>query len=96
MMDENGYPTEETLEKITLWSHKDGFENLLHFISKLWRYPPYIRQEGKKWYISTGGWSGNEDIIRALQDNRLFWSLCWYQSKRGGHHIFEVKNENSG
>jgi hypothetical protein len=39
--------------------------------------------------LHTGGWSGNEDIIRALEKNRLFFCCYWVQSRRGGHYIFE-------
>jgi hypothetical protein len=43
-----------------------------------------------RYNISTGGWSGNESIIGALQSNSLLWALTWVQSRRGGHYIFEV------
>ena len=43
-------------------------------------------------YISTAGWSGNESIIYAMQNNKsMLWNLTWVQSRRGGHHIFELK-----
>lgn len=40
--------------------------------------------------LSTGGWSGNEDIIEALKQNKYFYSFYWLQSRRGGHYIFEI------
>ena len=43
------------------------------------------------YHVSTAGWSGNEEIIRALQDNWRFWNFCWEQSSRGGHYVFHVK-----
>jgi hypothetical protein len=39
--------------------------------------------------LVTGGWSGNECIIRALQLNPLFWGKYWMMSKRGGYYRFE-------
>lgn len=42
-----------------------------------------------RYTFSTGGWSGNEDLIRAMEQNWMIWSLTWVQSRRGGHYIFE-------
>ena len=38
--------------------------------------------------LHTGGWSGNEDLIRALQKS-YFWSF-WRISKVGGHYYFKI------
>lgn len=77
------------------------FPELMAFIKELWWAPDFGWQEKeepheiwpekmvKRWYISTGGWSGNEDIIRAMQEADWLWSLNWVQSRRGGHYIFE-------
>lgn len=88
----NIYPTEEELNKIEQWSHND-FRGLMDFIYDIWKYADcgYWVQKGKKYHISTGGWSGNEDIIRALEKHPLFWIICWEQSRRGGHYIFHVR-----
>ena len=87
----NKYPTEEELKKIEEWPH-DDFKGLMDFIYDLWEYADsgYWVQKRKKYYISTAGWSGNEDIISALEKNWTFWMMCWQQSKRGGHYIFHV------
>ncbi len=44
----------------------------------------------RKLLISTGGWSGNEDVIDALHENLMFWMLYWYKTERGGHYWFEI------
>jgi hypothetical protein len=49
-------------------------------------------QEGRTYHVSTGGWSGNEEILSAMQDNLIFWMVCWQEHKRGGHYVFELPN----
>lgn len=87
----DGYPTEEELERIRKWPATD-LKGLFDFIKPIWNYSdtPYWRQRGRKYWISTVGWSGNESIIGALEENFLVWALCWMQSQRGGHYIFEL------
>lgn len=66
-------------------------EKLIEDVVELWAYSDWgIKKEGREWSISTAGWSGNEDLICALQDNSLFWLLCWQQSRRGGHYVFQT------
>jgi len=91
----NRYPTEQELEKIEKWPHND-FRGLMDFIYDIWEFADWGWSEKKlkdaiKYDISTVGWSGNEDIIRALEKNPLFWTMCWVQSRRGGHYIFHVR-----
>lgn len=47
------------------------------------------KRKYKTLQLSTGGWSGNEDIIRALMDNKYFFLFYWVSSTRGGHYCFE-------
>ena len=86
------YQTEDELNKIIKWPHID-FKGLMDFVKSIWEYADcgYWTKKGRTYYISTGGWSGNEDIIYALQKNKLFWVMCWQQSRRGGHYILHVK-----
>lgn len=91
--DNEGYPTDATLVMIQHWPYKD-FLLLMDFVRKAWRYPERfteaIDEEGHIFILSTGGWSGNEDIIAALQQHRLFWATCWDMSRRGGHYGFKI------
>jgi hypothetical protein len=103
-LDDDGYPTDAVLDKITNWSHTDKFVHLMEFVKDIWwaadwgwreyNTKDYNNRDEITYDISTGGWSGNESIINALQDNRLFWMCCWEQSNRGGHYIFKVLTEN--
>jgi hypothetical protein len=91
-MTPDGYPDDAELKKIAKWP-LDDLEGLLEYVRQRWQYADagYWRQRGGKYWISTAGWSGNESIIGALEENYVFWAICWLQSRRGGHYIFEIK-----
>jgi hypothetical protein len=76
-LDEDGYPTDEALQRITDWPYQD-VAAMLQFVRGLWSYPNFWTQEGDKLSISTGGWSGNESLIDAMSKNDMFWVMCWY------------------
>jgi len=99
-MDEHGYPDEGELRDIENWPHTDHL-GLMRFVQRLWRYPDRWHEEpvygslregreGVEYRVSTGGWSGNESLIYALERNTLFWALCWQLSQRGGYYEFRV------
>lgn len=99
-MDKDEYPKEDELKKIEQWDYKD-FQGLMAYVEERWKYsnyfesfditdPTYKLKFGIRYKLSTGGWSGNEDIITALQGNAMFWATCWQESKRGGHYIFII------
>jgi hypothetical protein len=90
-LDEDGYPTEETLNKIKTWNWKNP-EDLFKFIQIIWMHPTYFRVdlEKQEYRISTAGWSGNESIMSALQQNKMIHAMCWVQSRRGGHYIYKI------
>jgi len=111
-LDDDGYPTDDSLEIIRLW-HWDDARGWFKFIESLWAYhdcgwkekdEPHEWEDLKqykdkivhRYYISTAGWSGNESIIRAMQKNDFMWHLNWVQSRRGGHYIFELREFNDG
>lgn len=87
--DSAGYPTEETLQAIREWDPKD-MHGLFRFLKEAWKYPEYFTRGGRHVRVSTVGWSGNEDLIDALQENQAAWSLTWFSSRRGGHYTFRL------
>ena len=85
MLDKDGYPTDETLDKIKNWDPVD-FHGLMEFIQKLWKYHDYFELEGNTARVSTGGWSGNESLLDAIPTIwKLFHKYSW---RRGGHYVF--------
>jgi len=101
-LDEDGYPTEAAHDKIASWDYNDD-RAWFNFIKSLWTFADWGWHESEdrheyisgvyviKYKISTGGWSGNESLIRSMQQNNILWNDTWVQSRRGGHHIFEIK-----
>jgi hypothetical protein len=89
------YPSDAELKRVKTWEPAD-FDGLMEYVAEIWAYPEYIRQEGDKWHVSTGGWSGNEDIIRAMSRNYIWWALHWEQSRRGGDYIFSGREIKTG
>ena len=107
MLDEDGYPTDAALDVIKLW-HWNDIKGWFKFIESVWsagygrwiecedgfdQYTNEILKNNLRYHLSTGGWSGNESIIHAMQKNKsMLWTLTWVQSRRGGHYIFELKD----
>lgn len=99
-----GYPTERTLRAIRRWpiNQPSDAGDLLAFVQRAWRYPDYFLRSARRtrewtgstlrwtWSVSTCGWSGNEDLIAAMEQNRMFWALAWKSSRRGGHYTFRT------
>ena len=96
MLDENHYPDEKCLKAIEKWDIlKDGVQGLLDLVEENTNWPDWsISITGKRvlhFEYHTGGWSGNEDVIDALEHNPLFFVLYWKKSVRGGSYYFRIK-----
>jgi hypothetical protein len=102
-MDEHGYPEETEFERIKTWDFREKtVQNFLAEIERLWHWPDWgfkLEKEGHKnvlgnpaWrlILHTGGWSGNESIVVAMEKNFIFWTMTWLSSRRGGHYEFEI------
>ena len=98
-IDDEHYPDPETLKMFKTRNAGEGTERFLEDIRDEWEFADvgYFRKtkgtgKNKKIYLQlhTGGWSGNEDIISALQQNITFWHW-WKMTKVGGHYYFEIE-----
>lgn len=85
-------------KRIKEWPYTD-FAGLLEFVKNKWAYADcgYWSEEEpidgeRRLLISTAGWSDNEFLMGALQENQMFWALNWYSSRRGGHYEFRMRN----
>lgn len=99
-LDEDGYPTDGALDLIAAWDYNDP-RGWFDFIHSIWHLASWGWSEKdstdrsnrpiRLYEISTAGWSGNESIITAMQDNHILWCTTWYKSVRGGHYTFELQ-----
>lgn len=101
LLDSEGYPTEELLEYIRAYKPSDDCPVLafLHdVIEPSWWMPGFgfkLSREyrGKrKLELHTWGWSGNEDIVRAILSNIHLVAISMEHTawKAGGHYYFEI------
>lgn len=90
-LDADGYPTVEALDIVRDWKDYNNVKGWFDFIKSIWWYPEWgWTEEDNIYHISTGGWSGNESIIEAMQNNYILWSYTWEEHKRGGHFKFRI------
>ena len=84
------YPTEDELARVRAWPIDDP-RGWLEYCRSLWAYPDYWPEDDLA-HASTGGWSGNEEIIGAMQDAHfgILWHMVWEQTRRGGHYTFDL------
>ncbi len=88
------YPSDGEIVSIQKWDIKTSkdCEALLDYGRAIWEYEDWGWNKTRhRVYCSTGGWSGNEEIVDAMRKNFIFWAQAWVQSRRGGHFIFEFR-----
>lgn len=98
---EDYYPSAADLKKIRNWPSGD-IRGMLAWVKPRWRYsepnPAWCgwNVTRRRLYLSTGGWSGNESLISAMEESRCwFWAFCWISSRRGGHYEFDLTALNT-
>jgi hypothetical protein len=100
--DASGYPSEDTLHTIRTWPADDA-ASCLEYVRRAWSDYGSVRDtlsigersvlgadRGRFLRFATGGWSGNEDLIGALDANVAVSARTWRMTARGGVHIYEV------
>lgn len=96
ILDEDGYPTETTLAAIRDWTGTP--QQLVALLGEVFAAYGNIEiteitddLRGAVYQVAlvTGGWSGCEDAVCAL-NNSFFWVAYWHTSARGGLHTFTV------
>lgn len=71
------YPSKETLEAIENWDYRD-IEGLLKFMAKAWFYPEYAQEiRPGLWCFDTRGWTGNKNLIKALEQSFIWPLIRW-------------------
>jgi len=86
---DDSYPSDLSILAIEDWPY-DKPKELLDAVRGIWQYADcgyWEVDEHGAIHASTGGWSGNEEIIGALQRNVMIWGQIWLADRRGGHYI---------
>lgn len=101
--DADGYPTDETLGRIRSWPVETAADMAaaMDFAGRAWSYPEYwecdpdfIEPEWptgshqRRYVFSTGGWSGNESIVSAIEANQMLQMIGAWSWRRGGHYEY--------
>ena len=78
------------------WYYQDNdFHELRPHELRMVYAPDFGEEQPKFLRLATGGWSGNEALVGALERNFVVYSLTWRLSSRGGLHIFEYPKHES-
>lgn len=98
LLDNEGYPTEEYLDAIADFNMNDDIMEFIDILKEGWWMPDWgfklhRKYRGKvKLELHTGGWSGNEEIIREIIDNMYltYFKMRYVKWTAGGHYYFEI------
>lgn len=101
--DRDGYPTDATLEIIKNWpiNVTNDMELAMDYVGRAWNYPEYWMKDPAfidpewpnhppelRYVFSTGGWSGNESLVHAIEQNQMLQALGAWSWRRGGHYEY--------
>ena len=88
VIDIDGYPTEETVEFLEKHKNFKNAKEAMDFALKALEKMCYatVKRENNYIYIATGGWSGCEDIVRAMKKNIWIHNLKIATLSGGGNY----------
>lgn len=98
MQIDNPYPAIEALDALTAFAGTPS--EFLQAAHQQWHHDygrwteallagERTERPGTRVVLATGGWSGNESVVTAVQGT-MFHVLFWYSSTRGGLHEYRV------
>lgn len=103
LLADDGYPSEAELDRIKTWPVEalSDLIDLMAYVRERWSYPDYwteadIEEYGhprRSYTLSTGGWSGNESLIGALESHTTFSIVAPWSWRRGGHYEYRIPLE---
>lgn len=105
--DADGYPTDETLVRIRTWPFEkfSDLEDLMDFAGRAWSYGAWEKERGYveppftnpcvRYVFSTNGWSGNEFVVAAMEENGMLALVGPWSWRRGGHYEYRLPQGNS-
>jgi len=101
--DENGYPTEESLQRLReAVQQRDPGQALRALYLGLCEHAKHVGHCGltecevrgevlRVWEYHTHGWSGNEAIINCLEESSI-WHCLLERYDAGGHYYFSLNH----
>ena len=99
----DGYPHVIEIARIRNWPFESmaDLRALMDYVHDRWKYADWGWDEvdvtddefvfrGREYRVSTYGWSGNEDIVAALESNLMWAMLVPWTWRRGGHYVWRI------
>ena len=105
--DADGYPTEATLDRIREWPIVTlaDMVDCMDFAGRAWSsygtWRKYSDWKEARWpsrplvryTFATGGWSGNESVVAAIEANLIVQMVGAWAWKRGGWYEYRFPKE---
>jgi len=99
LLDNDGYPTDEYIEFIKNYTPEVmPIMDFVEILTDAWHFGDWGFRLCRKYAgvrkleLHTGGWSGNEEIIRTVKSNIWLtnFRMRYVMWRTGGHYYFEI------